>query len=455
VPVSAALGVVFVACAYYNGLYNANRLAADAVRAGREGRTGEARSLWAQAAVKAESVATRFPTSGHRDDALLLWGRALAETDNCARAIRPLVLAVDSSPDPAVETRARLILGGCYVQRRRAVDAIATLTRLVDSPEPEVAMQARLWSGRAELSREEHAAAIEHLRHVPPDSAAFDVSAAMLAVGDIPGAVEALGTVLDGRYDEAHWRAALDALATHDRAAAGSLASKLVGRGDLTDGQRGRLLLDDGNRWQAVRESDRANARYREAAIAAADSVEGGVGEVYVATAELRRAPGLAALPEILSRLEAAQRRGGEAAHVAQPVVQWLRHASSVREDSAAKAADVKMFIVAEELRDSLGAVGPALEMFLELERLHPGSVLAPKALLAAAALDPSRADSIGRILTSRYGDSPYALALGGAAAMRFAALEDSLRVVLAEQRAFLGGGRLEAAEEERGVIRR
>ena len=54
------------ACAYYNGLYNANRLASDARRAEREGRAGEARSLWAQAAVKAESVATRYPDSKYR-----------------------------------------------------------------------------------------------------------------------------------------------------------------------------------------------------------------------------------------------------------------------------------------------------------------------------------------------------------------------------------------------------
>ena len=66
------LTTAMVGCAYYNGLFNANRLAADAERAERDGRSGEARSLWAQAAVKAESVATRYPGSGHRDDALLL-----------------------------------------------------------------------------------------------------------------------------------------------------------------------------------------------------------------------------------------------------------------------------------------------------------------------------------------------------------------------------------------------
>ncbi len=52
-----------IGCVYYNGLYNANQLAGEARKAEREGRRGEAQSLWAQAAVKAESVATRYPDS--------------------------------------------------------------------------------------------------------------------------------------------------------------------------------------------------------------------------------------------------------------------------------------------------------------------------------------------------------------------------------------------------------
>ncbi|MDH3458534.1 MAG: tetratricopeptide repeat protein, partial [Gemmatimonadota bacterium] len=121
-------GGLLAACAYYNGLYNANRLAADAARAERQGRAGEARSLWAQAAVKAESVATRYPTSRHRDDALLLWGRALASTENCRRATRPLALAIDSSTDTKVVTQARLHLGRCQVQRGRPDSALTLLT---------------------------------------------------------------------------------------------------------------------------------------------------------------------------------------------------------------------------------------------------------------------------------------------------------------------------------------
>jgi hypothetical protein len=51
------------ACVYYNGMYNANRLARSARKAEREGRTFQANGLWGQVATKAESVVVRHPTS--------------------------------------------------------------------------------------------------------------------------------------------------------------------------------------------------------------------------------------------------------------------------------------------------------------------------------------------------------------------------------------------------------
>ena len=43
-------------CVYYNGMYNANRLARSARKAEREGRTFEANNLWGQVVTRAESV---------------------------------------------------------------------------------------------------------------------------------------------------------------------------------------------------------------------------------------------------------------------------------------------------------------------------------------------------------------------------------------------------------------
>ena len=78
-PFWLVLLTVAIGCAYYNGLYNANRLADEARKAEREGRRSEARPLWTQVAVKAESVATRYPDSSYRDDALHLQGHEVTE----------------------------------------------------------------------------------------------------------------------------------------------------------------------------------------------------------------------------------------------------------------------------------------------------------------------------------------------------------------------------------------
>ena len=104
------IGAMVSGCAYYNGLYNANRLAKDAEQAEREGRESDARSLWAQVAVKAESVVARYPQSKHRDDALLLRGKALRATGDCAQAIEPLTQSLVSSPDSTIRTNSRLLL---------------------------------------------------------------------------------------------------------------------------------------------------------------------------------------------------------------------------------------------------------------------------------------------------------------------------------------------------------
>jgi hypothetical protein len=128
---SLTLMGLLIGCAYYNGLYNANRLAGEADRAEREGRVGEARSLWAQAAVKAESVATRYPDSRHRDDALLLWGRGLAHAGDCRRAVGPLGFAVDSSPDAGLRREARLLLADCRLLLRQPSLAIIAVEPLL------------------------------------------------------------------------------------------------------------------------------------------------------------------------------------------------------------------------------------------------------------------------------------------------------------------------------------
>jgi TolA-binding protein len=443
-----ALTTTVLSCAYYNGLFNANRLAADAERAERDGRSGEARSLWAQAAVKAESVATRYPGSGHRDDALLLWGRAMYEVRNCRAAVEPLVLAVDSSPDRNIQREARLYLGQCHVELRQPDSAIAVLEPLLADSGSEIAAQAVLLKGRAELSRGRYDAAVEDLQRVPIEEAAFDLARAYLSLRQLGNAVGVLEERVPGWYEEDEWLVTLDSVGVQDLQAASAMVDQLTAKRELTTGQRARLLLADGRRWSEGRYPSRAAAQFSAAAATVGpDSAEARLAEAYLAIAELRGTQDLDRLVELRETLELAVRRGSGAIPTVALAALLVDHAVTVLEDPDTSGADLRMFIVAEEFRDSLGAAAPAVALFLRLERDYPQSVVAPKALLAAAVLDPGRGERIRQILQDRYPDSPYTLVLAGLGSDRFSALEDSLRTMLAAARTRM----MEGGDGERG----
>src|SRR6476661_7630313 len=91
-------------CVYYNGMYNANRLANSARKAEREGRTFEANNLWGQVATKAESVMVRHPRSKYAEEATVLRGVALARLGQCDQALMALSrIPMESKPSDLLE----------------------------------------------------------------------------------------------------------------------------------------------------------------------------------------------------------------------------------------------------------------------------------------------------------------------------------------------------------------
>jgi hypothetical protein len=444
------------ACAYYNGLYNANRLAGDARRAEREGRPGEARSLWAQAAVKAESVATRYPGSKYRDDALLLWGQGLARAGGCNRAMDPLGLAVDSSPDPRLRREARLTLADCQLSTRRPDAAIATLAPLLEERDSAVVMEARHLRGLANLKRRDPAAAIDDLSRLPPEVAGLDLVSAYLVLGDAAEAQRALEARTADRYEESRWLPLLDTLGAASPQAAAQVVDRLSERDDLTTGQQARLALADGRRWAAVGRRDRAEERYRAASGVAPDSAAGRSAAAYLVLGDLVRVTGLGELPPVQQALEETQRSGGPGGVIVEPAANLVGALQSVLESEEPISRDVRLFLLGEMFRDSLDLPHLATAIFLRMAQDHPESEFAPKALLAAVTLDPVRADSVARVLDARYPASPYTLALSGAGGPRFTQLEDSLGTRLAQERQLIRGGRfLEADTEQEGRVRR
>jgi tetratricopeptide (TPR) repeat protein len=419
------------ACAYYNGLYNANRLAKDARRAEREGRTSEARSLWSRAAVKAETVIARFPKSRYHDDALLLRGIALERLKACGQAVPSLHEAVTSSPDEKVRAEARLVAARCWLALEQPDSVIVEVTPLADNARRSGRDEALLLRGRAYVWLGRDALARGDLSASAAPGAAFPLAIALIRLGRPAEAESVLVRAAVEPYDEEQWLAVLDSVGRRDPARATALVDRLLDRPDLTSGQQRRLLLGDGERWLQAGDDTLAAQRFVRIAAAAPDSTEGGAARAHLAVGRLRRVESITELPALLDSLQAAARRGGVAVRIVAPYVAVLGRAVDALQPDAMPLA---LFLAAEQLRDSLGAPQLAAEAFAEVARRAPQSVIAPKALLAQAVLEPELSDSLVAQVRTRYPTSVYTLALSGDAGDAYRVTEDSLQRVIREE---------------------
>lgn len=424
-------------CVYYNGMYNADRAAHEAQRFELQGRSAEARDRWQRAIVHAESVAARHPRSRWADDALLLRGRGLVQLESYVDAATVLEQAVRVAGSPALRAAALTLLGRANLALGRFAMARADLDSALESDQPAVTAEATLYRGRVLLALGALDAAFADFTASNDPQAPYYRAGVLLVRGDTAGARAQLELLAGVRpYRERQWRGILDTLAQRGAVAGASrLVERLVVRGDLTRGERARLLLDDGDRRVGARDTLQGRARYEQAMQAAADSSEariGGVRLALLAAAEAATPADLAAASQQLGRLAAD---GGPAAREAQQVLRVLGQIERFGEETA--APDALWFFRAELLRDSVRAVRLATNAFAEMAGRFPASPWTPKAIVAAIAAGHPAADSLRALLDRRYGDSPYrvaaiGLAASGPEADAYRALEDSLGQVVA-----------------------
>jgi hypothetical protein len=134
--VTGGLGLLLLGgCVYYNGMYNAKRLAGSARSAERDGRTFEATNYWGQVITRADTLVARHPNSKYVDEALMLKGTALSRLGQCSNAMGPLsrVTEVEGSND-AVED-AYLALARCHLDMGDPVAAELAVARPLQSRE--------------------------------------------------------------------------------------------------------------------------------------------------------------------------------------------------------------------------------------------------------------------------------------------------------------------------------
>jgi outer membrane protein assembly factor BamD (BamD/ComL family) len=438
------VGAMITGCAYYNGLYNANRLLKAAEKAEREGRESEARSLWSQAAVKAESVVARYPRSKHRDDALLVWGGALQSAGECGRAITPLALALASGSDSTIQRRSRLLLGRCYYEtgEYRAADSI--LTPFADSPDSSVGIPALYWRGRARLAAGMYEKAVRDLASCGLPQAQLPLALAYAYSDQRLAAQRVLLTVQPGSPGERQWLSVLDTIGGLYPDVAGVVVDHLAERVDLSVDGRAVLLLRDGERWLETGGAGKAAARFRQVIALAPGAPVAAVASVELVQAELRLAAEVSQLPVMLQRLRVLELEEEDARRL-----RFLRLSSDLEmavagleergpEGEIGRAVggpDLDLFMAAEAMRYEWSAVSLSVALLCEVPRRFPQSPIAPKALLAAAWLDAKRADSLLAVLHRDYPSSPYTLVLRGAAGDQYTALEDSLRALLKARR--------------------
>lgn len=426
--VAPALGVLgVVCCGYYNGMWSADHFAAQARRQERQGRRDEARTSWAAAAVKAESVVSHHPHGRWADAALVLQGEGLAKSGACTRAAAPLARALASVENPALRERAALAAAECSLAARNAVAAERVLGPVATSPRRARASRAAYLLGRVAEQRGDFAGAARAYARSSDREAGPARARVLLAAGRTQAALACIDTLAgrEGEFGEEVWAPLLAAVGDGAGVAEASRAlDRVLAAGRLRTGARARLLLGDADRLFAAESLAAADGRYEQVTALVPDSSQAQVARVRRLRVAAAQTATLGELRSVTGQLDAWTRDGLVSAALAESQA-LQRLAQSVLD--LADSPDPLPFRSAELARDSLHASRLASNLFQAFARARPVSLFAPKALLAAAALEPARRDSMIAVLDAAYAASPYARAMRGEPSPAYGAAEDSL----------------------------
>jgi hypothetical protein len=422
-------------CVYYNGMYNANRLARSAQKAERDGRTFEANNLWGQVATRAESVLVRHPRSKYVNQAMVLQGVALARLGQCPNAIGPLGRGslLDQHTDLAEE--AALALGRCELEMGDPAAAEAALARIQASRNSRRQQEARFHRARALRVIGRHEEALQALAGLDGTRVHQERLLAQAAAGRPEQTLALADSVLAGNDSTIVWDSVLVALGRTDPLSASKLVDRLRGQPKTSPATLAQRLLEDGTRLASV-DTARATQRLHEASQVGSGTESGLRAELHLIRLTLARVRQPGELAPVDSALRRLVRPGvGLASEMRELHFQVRRvRAQSDSIQPGAPEGDLRLFLTAETARDSLGARLLAAVLFRRIAEGWPESPYAPKALLAGQQLDSTWADTARALLSEHYSDSPYLAFVRGEDAPAFRHLEDSLRAFAAAE---------------------
>lgn len=414
-------------CAYYNGIYNAKAEARAGDRAARAGRDNEARGRYALSAQKAETVLVRFPRSRWRPDALLLAGRGNALSHDCLVARERLeeFLALPARSRQERE-RATIARAGCDVRDARSSIALADVEPLVaGGATTEIRREAAVVAARAAVALGDPVRARGFLGRIDASGAQWELAAASLAVGELATA-ESLLTLRAARGD---WRPEFDAAlrelwSVGAPAAAERLANRL-GASKARPADRISAHSTIAELAMSARRDSTARVQLMAIRRLAIDTLVDAEASVRLTLLDVGR---LARLEDVaaLIRRSAVNNRGTLLQRQLEDNLLLVQLFESRQDLSGAS-----LFLAAEVARDSLRADPLAAALFQRVEERLSGSLLAPRALLAASAMLPDSAPVFAARMRERYPRSPYTAMLdgaNGAALPAHAAAEQSLR---------------------------
>lgn len=348
---------------------------------------------------------------------------------DCASAVPALEAASLSRDSPKVAQQAGVLLGKCLLDAGDLAGADRSFVALMDSPDSAISRRARLEHARVLRQQGDYDEALATLEGLEGNAVDAERAADYAGLGDLARAEPLIEQAIARQDLAVPWDSTLASVGRVDPGLASRLTTEVIAIPGITGELRDNLLIADGMRLLPI-VPDSGLARLQVAADAQPMTNASLLAKLRVTQVMLGQADTLAQLERAREELTELAQYGGPSSVQA---IRYLRVMDRVKAyaDSITPGkpeGDLATFVVAESVRDSLPTPRIAAELFGAIPVWWPESPYAPKALLALAALEPQRADSIFRSVEVAYPASPYLQLVAGDVTPAVLALEDSLQ---------------------------